>query len=95
MHPSVNAPQNGEADEYQDRRKHTLKQAQSSHEKIHEGGYEKVGDFQGAFEYIDKLKELDPRNKFVDENYESYKNNAENGGGFVSFFKSIFGKRMG
>jgi len=54
-----------------------------------------IGDFQGAFEYIDKLKELDPRNKFVDENYESYKNNAENGGGFVSFFKSIFGKRMG
>ena len=43
----------------------------------------------------EKLKEIDPRNQFVAENFESYKDRAENGGGFASFFKSIFGKRMG
>ena len=54
-----------------------------------------IGDYVGAFDYIEKLKAIDPRNKFVSDNYESFKDRAENGGGFVSFFKSIFGKRMG
>lgn len=54
-----------------------------------------IGDYSGAFEYIEKLKQADPRNKFVEENYDIYKNHAENGNGLISFFKSIFGKRMG
>ena len=54
-----------------------------------------IGDYRMAYEYIEKLKEIDPRNQFVSENFESYKDHAENGGGFMSFFKSIFGKKMG
>ena len=54
-----------------------------------------IGDYKGAFEYIDKLKAIAPRNNFIADNYEAYQNRAENGGGFASFFKSIFGKRMG
>jgi len=54
-----------------------------------------IGDYSGAFEYIDRLKTVAPRNQFVAENYDSYKDRAENGGSFMSFFKSIFGKRMG
>lgn len=53
-----------------------------------------IGDYRMAFEYIEKLKEADPRNQFVAENFEAYKDRAENGGSFMSFFKSIFGKRM-
>lgn len=56
---------------------------------------ESIGDYSGALDYMDKLKSADPRNKFVDENYDKYRDNAENGGGFGSFFKSVFGKRMG
>lgn len=54
-----------------------------------------IGDYQGAFEYIEKLKAIDPRNQFVQDNFESFKDHAENGAGIFSFFKSIFGKRMG
>ena len=54
-----------------------------------------IGDYTMAFEYIERLKDLDPRNQFVSENFDSYKERAENGGSFMSFFKSIFGKRMG
>ena len=55
---------------------------------------ESIGDYKMAFEYIEKLKEIDPRNQFVSDNFEAYKDRAENGGSFISFFKSIFGKRM-
>ena len=55
---------------------------------------ESIGDNYGAMEYMDKLKELDPRNQFVADNYEKYKNGSENSG-FGAFFKKIFGKRMG
>ncbi len=54
-----------------------------------------IGDYRGAFEYIEQLKAASPRNQFALDNYESYKDRAENGGSFMSFFKSIFGKRMG
>jgi len=54
-----------------------------------------IGDYSGAFEYIDRFTTVAPRNQFVAENYDSYKDRAENGGSFMSFFKSIFGKRMG
>ena len=54
-----------------------------------------IGDYRMAFEYIEKLKEVDPRNQFVSDNYESYKDRAENGASFMSFLKSIFGKKMG
>lgn len=53
-----------------------------------------IGDYRMAFEYIERLKQVDPRNQFASENYESYKDRAENGGSFMSFFKNIFGKRM-
>ena len=53
-----------------------------------------IGDYRMAFEYIERLKEIDSRNQFVSENFESYKDRAENGGGLMSFFKTIFGKRM-
>lgn len=56
---------------------------------------ESIGDYRNALEYIETLKEIDPRNNFVNENYDKYKEQAENGGSFASFFKSIFGKRMG
>lgn len=55
---------------------------------------ESIGDYSGAFDYIEKLKAIDPSNAYVSTNYEIFKDKAENGGGFVSFFKSIFGKRM-
>ena len=55
---------------------------------------ESIGDYRGAFEYIDRLKAVSPRNEFVKDYYESYKEKAENGAGFMSFLKSIFGKRM-
>ena len=54
-----------------------------------------IGDYVGAFDYIEKLKTVDPSNSFVSANYEAFKDRAENGGSFASFFKSIFGKRMG
>lgn len=54
-----------------------------------------IGDYTGALEYLEKLKSIDSRSQFVLDNYESYKDKAENGGSFMSFFKSIFGKRMG
>lgn len=56
---------------------------------------ESIGDYTGAFEYIEKLKAADPRSQFVTANYESYKDKYENGGSFASFFKKIFGNRMG
>ena len=55
---------------------------------------ESIGDNYGALEYMDRLKEIDPRNQFVLDNYEKIKDVAENGG-FMSFMKKIFGKRMG
>ncbi len=55
---------------------------------------ESIGDNYGALEYMDRLKEIDPRNQFVMDNYEKIKDVAENGG-FMSFMKKIFGKRMG
>ena len=55
---------------------------------------ESIGDNYGAMEYMERLKEIDPRNQFVTDNYEKYKNGSENGG-LTSFFKKIFGKRMG
>ena len=54
-----------------------------------------IGDYKGAFEYIEQLKAVNPCGQFITDNYEVYKDRAENGGGFASFFKSIFGKRMG
>ena len=54
-----------------------------------------IGDYVMAFNYIDKLKSINPRSQFVSENYDSYKDRAENGGSFMNFIKSIFGKRMG
>lgn len=54
-----------------------------------------IGDYVGAFDYIERLRSVDLRNQFVNENYESYKDRAENGGSFMSFLKNIFGKRMG
>ena len=56
---------------------------------------ESIGDYTGAFEYIERLKTADPRSQFVAANYESYKDKYENGGSFASFFKKIFGNRMG
>lgn len=56
---------------------------------------ESIGDYSGAFNYIEKLKSISPRDKFVLDNYDNYKNKAENGSGLMGFFKSIFGKRMG
>ena len=55
---------------------------------------ESIGDYRMAFEYIEKLKEVDPRNQFVSDNFDAYKDRAENGVSFLSFLKSIFGKRM-
>ena len=55
---------------------------------------ESIGDNYGAIEYMDRLKEIDPRNQFVNDNYAKIKDAAENGG-FMSFMKKIFGKRMG
>ena len=52
-----------------------------------------IGDYRTAFEYIEKLKQADPRNQFANDNFESYKERAENGGGLMNFFKSIFGGR--
>lgn len=54
-----------------------------------------IGDYTGALDYMDRLKAADPRNSFVSENYEKFKDRAENGGSLMTFFKSIFGKRMG
>lgn len=53
-----------------------------------------IGDYTMALEYLDRLKEIDPRNQFVSDNYDNFKDRAENGGGFMSMLKSIFGKRM-
>ena len=41
-------------------------------------------------EYMDRLKEIDPRNQFVADNYEKYKNGSENGG-----FGATFGVPIG
>ncbi len=53
-----------------------------------------IGDYSMALEYIERLKEVDPRNQFAVDNFEKFKERAENGGGFMSMLKSIFGKRM-
>ena len=54
-----------------------------------------IGDYTGAFEYISRLKQIDSRSQFVSENFEKFRERAENGGGLMSFFKTIFGRRMG
>jgi len=54
-----------------------------------------IGDYTYAMEYMERLKNVDPSNKFVIDNYDKFQERAENGGSFASFFKSIFGKRMG
>lgn len=53
-----------------------------------------IGDYTGALDYMERLKEVSPSNKFLIDNYEQFKERAENGGGLAMFFKSIFGKRM-
>ena len=50
---------------------------------------ESIGDNRGAFDYIEKLKTIDPRNNFVKDNYETYKEKAENEGNFLSFFSKL------
>ena len=50
---------------------------------------ESIGDNRGAFDYIEKLKTIDPRNSFVKDNYDSYKEKAENEGNFLSFFSKL------
>ena len=40
------------------------------------------------------LKEIDPRNQFLQDNYEKIKSSAENGTGFLQFLKKIFGNKM-
>lgn len=50
---------------------------------------ESIGDNRGAFDYIEKLKTIDPRNSFVKDNYETYKEKAENEGNFLSFFSKL------
>ena len=47
-----------------------------------------IGDYSGAFDYIERLKEIDSRNQFVNDNYEDFKNRYENGGSFMQFIKS-------
>ena len=54
---------------------------------------ESIGDNRGAIEYIEHLKKIDPRNKFVEENYDRLVNGNQ-GGGIASFFKKLFGNRM-
>ena len=54
-----------------------------------------IGDYTGAFDYMQRLKEVDPRNAFVNDNFEKFKDRAENGGSLMSFFKNIFGRRLG
>ena len=54
-----------------------------------------IGDYTGALGYMEKLKAVDSRNQFVLDNYTKFQERAEGGGGLASFFKSIFGKRMG
>ena len=54
-----------------------------------------IGDYRGAFEYIDRIREISPSNRFVIENFENYKDRAENGISFIKILKNIFGKRMG
>ena len=53
-----------------------------------------IGDYRGAFDYISRLKSVDSRNEFVSNNFEAFKDRAENGGGFLSFFKNFFGNKM-
>ena len=53
-----------------------------------------IGDYVGAFDYLERIKQIDSRNSFVNDNYEAYKDRAENGGSFMSFLKKVFGKRM-
>jgi tetratricopeptide (TPR) repeat protein len=55
---------------------------------------ESIGDYRGALEYLEQIKSLDSRNEFVKNNYEQFKDRAENGAGFGAFFKSIFGNKM-
>ena len=66
----------------------------SARTRPYTGNLNKIGDNYGALEYLDRLKEIDPRSQFVKDNYEKIKDRAENGS-FGSFFKKIFGKRMG
>lgn len=54
-----------------------------------------IGDYQDALDYIERLKAISPRDSFVSENYEKYKDRAENGGDILGFFKKIFGNKMG
>ena len=55
---------------------------------------ESIGDNYGAIEYMERLKEIDPRNQFLQDNYEKIKSSAENGTGFLQFLKKIFGNKM-
>ncbi len=39
-----------------------------------------IGDYTMAFEYMNRLKEVDSRNQFVLDNYEKFQDRAANGG---------------
>ena len=56
---------------------------------------EAIGDYQGSLDYLDRLKSADPRNQYYHDNYGRIKDRVENGIGFMSFLKGVFGKRMG
>ena len=51
-----------------------------------------IGDNYGAREYMKRLKSLDPRNKFVEDNYDRIQNGGSgmSGDGLLGFIKSLF-----
>jgi len=56
---------------------------------------DEIGDYGMALDYVERLKKINPRNDYVQEHYETIKDHAENGGDVMSFFKKIFGRKMG
>ena len=50
----------------------------------------RIGDYNEALDYMDKLKELDPKNPYVNENYAKIKDKIENGAGFFDFLMNLF-----
>ena len=54
---------------------------------------ESIGDYKGAFEYTDKLRNIDPRNQYVIDNYEILKDKAENGCNFLTSLFKLFHKK--
>src|SRR5574344_125477 len=56
---------------------------------------ERIGDYREMLSYMDRLKEVDPRNPYVKQNYDKIQDKIVNGSSFLDTIKNLFKGTMG